>query len=244
MKLPIAQPPWTRLGRQLESAFRKALYDYQLITDERIAIALSGGKDSLTLLYLLSAISGRGFPKLDLMAIHINGAYTCGASISEDFLRAICAKLGVKFHLETQSEAKQQGCYPCSRERRRLIFAAAKSLGYTTIAFGHHQDDFTQTLLMNLLHKGEFATNLPKIEMLHYGVTLIRPLLYITERDILNFAVQEGFHRVVCKCPLGQNSMRKKTDHLLSYLEKQFPNARTNLALAGRLYGSTKAEKP
>ncbi len=245
MKLPIAKPPWSKLGKKLESAFRKALYDHQLITSNRLAIALSGGKDSLTLLYLLKAISGRGFPDLDLMAIHVSGAFTCGASIPPDFLKSICKELSVKWNLKKQSQAKEPlGCYPCSRERRRLIFEEAKKEGYTTIAFGHHEDDFTQTLLMNLLHKGEFATNLAKINMIHYGVTLIRPLLYINETDILNFAKQHDFHRIVCKCPIGANSMRKKTEHLLNYLQKYFPNVRNNLAIAGRQYGSHKAEQP
>ena len=135
-------------------------------------------------------------------------------------------------------------CYSCSRERRRLIFNAAKEVGATTIAFGHHRDDHVQTLLMNLLHKAEFAGNLPKIFMKDYGVTLIRPLIYITEQEIRTFAKQQGFARVMCRCPVGQNSMRRQTERLVQEIEHLFPNARENIAKAGLIYGSQKAATP
>ena len=135
-------------------------------------------------------------------------------------------------------------CYSCSRERRRLLFEAAKSVGATTIAFGHHRDDHAQTLLMNLLHKAEFAGNLPKIHMQEYGVTIIRPLIYIAEQDIRTFSQQQGFARIMCRCPVGQNSMRKKVDQVLNEIEAIFPNARENIAKAGLLYGSQKAATP
>ncbi len=96
---------------------------------------------------------------------------------------------------------------------------------------------------MNLLHKGEFAGNLPKIPMHDYGVTIIRPLIYVAEADIRRFAEQQGFSRIMCRCPVGQQSMRKKVNDLLSDLETLFPNARENIAQAGILYGSDKATR-
>lgn len=246
MTIPIARPPWTALGKRLESTLRRALFDFNMLKDiSKLAIALSGGKDSLTLLFLLKAIAGRGFPELDLYAIHVSGEYSCGAGVNEDYLRAICDELGVHF-LTRQSHQKLETleCYSCSRERRRLLFDAAKSVGASTIAFGHHRDDHSQTVLMNLLHKAEFAGNLPKIHMQDYGVTLIRPLIYIAEQDIRTFAQQQGFARITCRCPVGQHSMRKKTDELLREIEALFPNARENIAKAGLLYGSQKAATP
>ncbi|MCH9634731.1 MAG: tRNA-cytidine(32) 2-sulfurtransferase [Chlamydiae bacterium] len=240
------QPPWTRLGRHLESAFRKALFEFDLIGNtNKIGVALSGGKDSLTLLYLLKAISGRGFPNLQITAIHVSGEFSCGSQIQPSFLKAICSQLDVELITAHQNQKKEDlSCYPCSRERRSLIFNAAREKGIEKIAFGHHQDDFIQTLLMNLFHKGEFASNLPKIKMVNYGVTIIRPLIYITEKEIISFATHYGFNRIVCRCPVGQNSMRKQTDQLLNYIETKFPNVRSNLAYAGRIYGSNKAKKP
>lgn len=246
MNISIAQPPWTKLGKKLESAFRKALFDFDLLKDAaKIAIALSGGKDSLTLLFMMKAISGRGFPPLDIHAIHVNGEFSCGAGIHEDYLRAICQQLEINFvSCESKQKLNTLECYSCSRERRRLLFEATKNLGIETIAFGHHRDDHAQTVLMNLLHKAEFAGNLPKIRMHEYGVTIIRPLIYINEQDIRHFAQQQGFARIMCRCPVGQNSMRKKVDQLLEELEVLFPNARENIAKAGLIYGSQKASNP
>lgn len=246
MLLPALKPPWTTLGKQIESKVRKALYDYHLLEKvSHLGIALSGGKDSLTLLAMLAAISGKGFSEFKITAIHVTGAFTCGASIQPKDLKELTESLGVDLVVREQKQREEElSCYPCSRERRRLIFEAAKEKGIQTIAFGHHQDDFTQTLLMNLFHKGEFASNLPKIYMQHYDTTIIRPLVFVEEQEILYFSKLQQFHRIVCRCPVGQNSMRKKTDHLLNYIEKKFPNARNNLAIAGRLYGSDKASKP
>lgn len=243
--LPLARPPWKKNGKRLESQCRKALYEFNLLEDvSTVAVALSGGKDSLTLLYLLAAISGRGFQPWKIVAIHVSGEFSCGASLQENYLRSICEELGVHF-VSCQSSKKREEleCYSCSRERRRLLFEAAKKEGAKVIAFGHHRDDSAQTLLMNLLHKGEFAAILPKLKMVDYGITVIRPLIYISENEIRQFAKEYGFARVTCQCPVGQTSMRKQVDSLLNTLEELFPNARANIASGGLLYGSDKATR-
>lgn len=241
--IPVAQPPWTGLGKRLESAVRKALFDFKLIEGvQKLGIALSGGKDSLALLFLLKAISGRGFPPFEITAIHVSGAFSCGSGVDTHYLSSICHKLGVPFITrEAKQTLESLECYSCSRERRRLIFEAAKSEGITTVAFGHHRDDSAQTLLMNLLHKGEFAGNLPKVPMHDYGITIIRPLIYISESEIRTFAEQYHFKRIVCRCPVGQQSMRRKVEELLKEIEILYPNARENIARAGLLFGSDKA---
>lgn len=243
--LPIASPPWTKLGRRLESLCRKAIFDFKLLDGvTKVALALSGGKDSLSLLFLLKAISGRGLPELDIHAIHVQGEFSCGASMKEDYLQRVCEKLGVHFSVATSTQKREKlECYSCSRERRKLIFDQAKKLGISTIAFGHHRDDSNQTLLMNLLHKAEFAALLPKVPMHNYGVTIIRPLIYATEEEIIEFAKYYGFARIVCQCPVGQNSLRKKTANLIRELKETFPNTSENLAQAALNYGSDKASR-
>jgi tRNA 2-thiocytidine biosynthesis protein TtcA len=244
--LPIAEPPWTKLGRRIESLCRKALYDFSLVEGvDTLGVALSGGKDSLTLLYMLHAISGRGFPLFKLHAFHVSGEFSCGPGITEGYIKNICQKLNIPFTscLSTQKRETLE-CYSCSRERRRLIFNAAKEEGISTIAFGHHRDDSIQTLLMNLLHKAEFAANLPKVDMFDYGVTIARPLIYVSEEEIVEFAKLHGFARIMCQCPVGQNSLRKKTKELIAAIEEVFPNTRANLSLASLQYGSEKAKKP
>lgn len=222
--IPLAKPPWTGLGKRLESMVRKAIYDFDLIVDDRpIAVALSGGKDSLALLFLLSAIRGRGCPNFPLYAIHIDGDYTCGAGIDKGFLNGICKELDIPLIIQTAHQNKDSlECYSCSRTRRRLLFDEAKKLGCHKVAFGHHRDDNNQTLLMNLLHKGEFAGNLPKVFMKDYDVEILRPLFYVEEDQIIEFAKQYQFLRVTCQCPVGQNSLRKQTKQLIEVLEKLF----------------------
>ncbi len=245
--IPIARPPWSALGKELESKLRKALFDFSLLDKgiEKVAIALSGGKDSLALIFLLHAIRGRGFPLFEIHAIHVDGEFSCGAGVDAGFLKAICSELGVHLTLRSSTQKREElECYRCSRERRRLIFEAAKEVGATTVAFGHHRDDSAQTLLLNLLHKAEFAANLPKVHMHDYGVTIIRPLIYIDEASIKEFAKHHGFARISCQCPVGQNSKRKVVDQLIQEIEHHFPNVRSNLAKAGLLYGSNKAALP
>ena len=245
MAISIARPPWTKLGRRLESACRKALFEFDMLENvSKVAIALSGGKDSLSLLFLLKAISGHGFPKLDIYAIHVDGEFSCGAGVEVSFLKAICQELEIPLIVQTSTQKKEGlECYRCSRERRRLIFDATKSVGADVVAFGHHRDDNAQTVLMNLLHKGEFAGNLPKLKMIDFGVTIIRPLIYIAEEDLRNFAKAHGFARISCQCPVGQRSKRKEVDALFGELEALYPNARANVANAGLQYGSDKARK-
>jgi len=246
VEVPLAQPPWTGIGKRLESKIRKALFDFRMLDGVvKLGVALSGGKDSLALLFMLKAISGRGFPPFELYAFHVGGAFSCGAGITTGYLQRVCDQLGVHFIVrESTQKLETLECYGCSRERRRLLFDAAKSVGVETIAFGHHRDDSVQTLLMNLLHKAEFAANLPKVPMVHFGVTIIRPLIYVPEQEIITFAEQYGFKRIMCRCPVGQNSMRRQVSKLLEDIELLFPNARENIAQAGLMYGSDKALRP
>lgn len=244
--LPIATPPWSQIGKKIEKRVRKALYEFGMICDDSpVTVALSGGKDSLTLLFMLHAISGRGFPKFPLRAVHVTGDFSCGAGVSCDYLRAICDKLDVPLTVEeSRQKLENLECYSCSRERRKILFDAAKNFGSKTVAFGHHRDDSIQTLLMNLLHKAEFSGNMPKITMFKYGMTILRPLIFVKEKEIVSFAEQHGFRRILCQCPVGQNSMRKRAEELLTLMEEEFPDARHNIAKAIHTYGSKKALEP
>jgi tRNA 2-thiocytidine biosynthesis protein TtcA len=244
--IPLAKPPWTGPGKRLESMVRKAIYDFGLIEDDKpLAVALSGGKDSLALLFLLHAIKGRGCPDFPLIAIHVDGEYTCGAGVDKSFLKSICEKLEVPLFIKTVNQNKEDlECYSCSRKRRQTLFNTAKEQGCHKVAFGHHRDDSNQTLLMNLLHKGEFAANLPKVYMKEYDVYILRPLIYIAESLIIEFAKHYEFLRISCQCPVGQDSLRKQTKTLIEDLTKLFPNTSGNLFQASLNYGSKKAQEP
>jgi len=213
--------------------------------EKKVAVALSGGKDSLTLLYMLKAISGYGLPPFEIVAVHVAGEYTCGAGIGTGFLQAICKEMEIPLIVKESTKTLEElECYSCSRERRKLLFDAAKEAGAHTIAFGHHREDNSETLMMNLLQKGEFAGMLPKVAMQHYDVRIIRPLIYVNEEDIIQFAKQYNFMRITCQCPVGQNSNRKKVKQWIQEIESAFPHAKKNLASASLLYGSDKANTP
>lgn len=240
----VPSPPWTVQGRRIESAVRKALYEFKMLDGvEHVAVALSGGKDSMTLLLMLHAISGRGFPPFKLTALHVDGSVSCGAEVSHSFLASFCRQLDVPLLVSTsKEEAIPTECYSCSRARRKELFRMANEMGCSTIAFGHHSDDHVQTVLMNLFHKGEFAGLMPKIHMVRYGVTIIRPLIFIREQEIRSFAKSSGFHRLTCQCPFGQNSMRKETEKMVQQIEELYPHARKNLCRAVSVSGSDKAK--
>lgn len=240
---PIISHPWAGVGKKIEKLTRKALYEFDLCSDaSHIAIALSGGKDSLTLLYMLNSIRGRGFPDFKITALHVSGAFSCGASIEKNYLQKICDSISIELvSLESKQTLETLECYSCSRERRKLLFKKAKELGVDKVAFGHHLDDHVETLMMNLCQKGSFEGNLPKVPMILYDVTIIRPLIFVEEKDILSFAKTSGFARIMCQCPVGQNSKRKKMKNLISSMELEFPFVKGNLARSALVNGSKKA---
>jgi tRNA(Ile)-lysidine synthase TilS/MesJ len=238
--------PWPKIGKHIESLCRKALYKFDMLKDVKsVAIALSGGKDSLALLYLLSKISGRGFPLIELHAIHVENIFLPEADITKNYLKKVCDSLNVNLiFCKSFIPEENLECYSCARERRKLIFKTAKTLGCETIAFGHTKDDNIQTLLLNLFQKADFSSILPKIKMYRFDVTIIRPLILIEEKDILQFATYYNFFKSKHICPKENISYRKKVEDLLSEIEKVFPKVRSNLALSAFLYGSDKAARP
>lgn len=242
----LPSPPWNKSFRRLESATRKALFHFSLLEGvDRLGVAVSGGKDSLTLLSLLHAICGKGTQPVELTAFHVSGSFSCGAGVSEQILAAMCKEKNIPFFVKTlPEEYTPTNCYSCSRLRRKTLFEMAKNNNCTTLAFGHHRDDSIQTLLMNLCHKGEFSGLQPKITLFKYGVTIIRPLLYLSEKDLISFAKHFGFLRMTCSCPHGIESFRKKTDKVLDHLTALYPNARNNLSAAALQHGSKKALNP
>lgn len=234
-------PPWNNFGRRIESSVRKALFEFKMLSEHRkIVIALSGGKDSLSLMAMLNAVRGRGFPFFDLHAVHIGGKFSCGSEVNRNYLKTVCENLNVSFSsIESPYNPDDPDCYSCSRVRRRLLFKAAEDLGASAIAFGHHKDDSIQTALMNLFHKAEFAGLPPVIYMFRFKITILRPLIFVSEKDIKKFAAEHGFLRTTCRCPVI--SLRSKTKDLLKEIETIFPQGAHNVFLSALNQGSPKS---
>jgi tRNA 2-thiocytidine biosynthesis protein TtcA len=216
--------------KRIDSQCRKAVLTYNMITPmtKHIAVALSGGKDSITLLIHLHRLCGHGLPTFKLSAIHVDGKQSCGAGVSVSYLQSICDRLAVTLHVVHQPKV-HNACYPCSYERRYLLFHTAKKHHIDTVAFGHHADDTTETILMNMLHKAELAAMHPLLYMKKYGITIIRPLIYTHESQIIAYMKEQGLLRVMCQCPIGAQSMRKKVRKLISDMKALFPDADSNL---------------
>jgi len=235
--------PFNSVGKKIESKVRKALFDFSMLQNvNSLAVALSGGKDSLCMLIMLKAILGRGFEKKDIFAIHIDGDYSCGPSYERKFLKKICDELDVKIFFENlKNNFKDIDCYACARQRRKLIFDIAKKHEINTVAFGHHRDDNIQTLILNLFHKAEFEGMLPIIKFKKFDMTVIRPMIYVEENEIIKFAKYYQFLRTFCKCPIGQTSKRKEVKRIINEIEKKFPNIKSNLSQASFVYSLKKA---
>ena len=210
----------------------KAIMDYQMLADgDKIAVAVSGGKDSLTLLRLL--LDRKAFVpiKYDVVAIHIDMGYP--KSISGK-LEKYFKKLNVKYQViksDTlkKTEKSKINCFWCSWNRRKELFIAANKLGCAKIALGHHLDDIIETVLLNLFFRGEISSMVPKQELFKGKITLIRPLAYVEERLIIRFAREAKLGHDTCVCPHSVTSNRSRVGRIIRELEKVCPDIKKNI---------------
>lgn len=212
----------------------KALYDHRMIDEgDRILVAVSGGKDSMTLLYHLLQKRSRLPIRYSVGAVHVQTDFcTCGRkSGMYEVLKSWsieCAVLDVPV-IARLRPGKKMNCYWCSGQRRMELLKYASEHGYTKIALGHHLDDILETLLMNMAYKSELATMLPVMKYDKYPHTVIRPLALVKEREIIEFAKTVGIHNLVCTCPYGMSSKRRIIKEKLDYLTKDAEYMKDNI---------------
>ncbi len=210
----------------------KATTDYNMISDgDKIAVAVSGGKDSLTLLKVLN--DRRAFVpiKYELLAVHIDMGYPCQ---HPKILAEYFKKLGIPYHIEKidilkGKTRKDISCFWCSWNRRKAIFKTANRFGCTKVALGHHKDDIVETILLNLFFQGEISAMVPRQELFKGKVVIIRPLAYVEESMIVRFAKEADFPHHKCACPNSITSNRTKITEILTDLEKVCPEVKTNI---------------
>jgi len=207
--------------------------DYNLIEDkDKILVAVSGGKDSMTLLKLLKERRRWAPIDFDIIAVHIETDYRCGACVHTQILKKAFKELGVKYvfkKIKVLDKNKKTSCFWCSWNRRKALFKLADKLGCRKIAFGHHKDDIIETTLLNLFFQGEFSTMNPCQEMFGGKIVIIRPLCYVEEGSIRKFAEECGFPKQMCRCPNSHKSNRKYVKGLLRDIRKRSPNVKTNI---------------
>lgn len=223
----------TKTGTYISKRIGKAIADYQLIEDkDRILIAVSGGKDSLSLLRLLN--ERRKWAPVDykLIAVHIESDYKGGCNASRKYLKKIFETEGLEYHFDRIKllESKRKvSCFWCSWNRRKALFTLANKFGCNKVALGHHMDDIVETLLLNIFYHGEFAAMNPRQELFKGKVVVIRPLCYVDEKSLKRFARECGFDAQVSTCPNAEISKRRVMKNFIKKIEKDCPYVKTNI---------------
>lgn len=221
--------------QQLLSYLRKAIENYHMIEEgDKIAVALSGGKDSISLLMGLKALQ-RFYPKkFDLIAISINPGFE---EFDTKLLSDICKKVDVPLFIE-QTHIKEivfdernekNPCSLCANFRRGALNTVAIREGCNKIALGHNEDDVLETFLLNLLYTGSIHTFAPVSYMDRSQMTLIRPLIYAPEKYIRKFIRKNNIAVMTKVCPMDGNSKREDMKQKIKDLQKEIPHIRANL---------------
>lgn len=214
---------------------RKAIDNYNMIEEgDKIAVALSGGKDSVTMLMGLKNLQ-RFYPKkFDIIAITINPGFE---GFDTDLLKNICKNIDVPLVIEDghmkeivfDIRQEKNPCSLCANIRRGMLNSIALREGCNKIAVGHNEDDVLETFIMNLFYAGSINTFAPISYMDRSKMTLIRPLIYAPEKYIRNFVKRNNITIMPKACPMDGVSKREDIKTLLKNLQKDIPNIRANL---------------
>ncbi len=222
------------LLKQIRTRFNKASKEYALLQDgDNILIGLSGGKDSLMLLQLLSERSRIYKPSIKIKAAHVQMSNIPYKS-NLDFLQKFCDELQVELIVastgfDASTDTRKSPCFLCSWNRRKALFTIAQERGCNKIALGHNMDDFIETMLMNITFQGAFSAMAPLMQMRKFPISVIRPLCLVNENDIARYAQLAQYPPQTKNCPYERSSNRQQMKELLAQLEQLNPEARYNL---------------
>jgi tRNA 2-thiocytidine biosynthesis protein TtcA len=234
----LAHPTPDRLAYFLLKSVNEAAREFDMLrAGDRVAVAVSGGKDSLSLLRLLQIHRLASEKPYTLAAIHVRGdatGITGPHAPLEDWLAGQDVPVRVVEPEIGAGDALPLDCQRCTWLRRKALFLAAEALGCNVIAYAHHADDAAQTTLLNLLYGGDLRTLQPAADYFGGKFRLIRPLFYMPESDLARFARASGFPPPPPTCPRAGDSRRKRIADMLKLLGRDYlKQARPNLIRAG-----------
>jgi len=217
-----------RITKKILGATRRAVEDYSMINEgDVICVGVSGGKDSVLLLYALSLLS-RFYPKhFTVFGVSVD----MGNGVDYAPLIAFCNENGIKLHIKKTriydivfNERKESNpCSLCSNLRRGALYIEAKALGANKVALGHHYDDATETFMLNLIHEGRLGCFRPVTYLDRSDLTVIRPLIYLREKEVARFVLGHGIPVVKNPCPADGATQRQSVKELLKELDGKYP---------------------
>ena len=224
--------------KRVLSFVRRAIDDYQMIKPgDKIAVGVSAGKDSLTLLCAMAELR-RFYPvPFELCAITVDMGFE-GCDFSE--VEALCRSLDVPYYripsqiyqIIFEIRQEKNPCSLCAKMRRGALYNAAKEMGCTSVALGHHFDDVVETFMLNLFFEGRIGCFQPVTYLSRTDITLIRPMIYMPEKDVRYFANRVALPVIKSPCPADGNTEREEMKRLLANLERQ------NRGLRYRIFGA------
>lgn len=232
-----------RYKKHIWSKFIKAIKDYKLVEEgDKIAVAVSGGKDSLLMAKLFQELQHHGQMKFQLEFIAMDPGYHPDI---KKLLIDNCEYLNIPIHIfesgifeVVDRIAKDYPCYMCAKMRRGSLYSKAQELGCNKLALGHHFNDVIETTLLNVLYSGNFKTMLPKLKSTNFsGLELIRPLYYIEEQYIQRFIQNAGIWPLNCACMVAAKKIgnkRYEIKDLLVELKKNFKDVEKSVFQAAQ----------
>ena len=221
---------------------RDANLKYKLIENgDRVAVGMSGGKDSVTLLYMLNLLRQYTPLMFDLVPVYIDLGWGNETQPLQEFCRQIGMDLVIHNtnigQIVFQVKEERHPCSLCANMRRGALHRISKELGCNKVALGHHLDDVVTTLLMSILYEGRYQVFTPKTWLSRADITVIRPLIYVEERDIKLLVESLKLPVIKNRCPADGATKRTEVAEFLNILEEQFPGARRRFLSASEKVG-------
>lgn len=224
--------------QQVLSVVRKAVDDYHMIEEnDKIAIGISGGKDSLAMLYALHGLR-RFYPKkFDIHAVTVDLGFD---NLNLEKIKELCAALDVEYTIVQTDIAKivfedrkeSNPCALCAKMRKGALNQAIKEAGCNKVAYAHHKDDVVETMLMSLIFEGRFHTFSPVTYLDRMDLKVIRPLLYMNEADVIGFVHKYDVPVVKSPCPADGHTKREYVKNLLRQLNQENPGVKARMFTA------------